>query len=573
MAAGSLEIYRVPGTVAFLSSGKLLHAIMPRSQCWCVDGVSKFALRVLPDTYYRIELPGTTEEDLKHIEEFRNVLGKVMHFERTSCPFARSNNDEELPELEDSRNKTFSRSDKAKQWKLDKTYGWKGETGEVVQLRSAGMPRPRRELSDIVQSHNEVPPRLARFRQSGNKMPAESLQDHVTIMRSVTEPSILRHKLPLSSNDEEPTLVPPQETAAFKSDQEVQSDGDDLATNDVSTPGTQTRRSSTSVLQPDEGVRVDYFTPNSTLDAASEGRISVETLSPPDIPIEPSEPTDHFDASATVETISQHDSDVLLEGDSAVSTSEEAVLRQTSLATLRPLQHIPTDMPPSPPDSSAGLSVLDETATSFLHENPSLPQTSPESSRKAEESHRLDPATAPAVLPDELVTQTRTRRRSSQASSAEDPFAAIQARILARRSIGGTTSFYPPVTRESTSTSTASVSSSVSSRSRMPLGQQRNLASALVQKACTVFLGPPAYLVAMMLRIAARYANGKFRGVYSLDSDAEGEHGIPGTFHVRADSHTSEEEDDFGVSMYSPIRKAAAKGIRERKNRQRSEVD
>jgi hypothetical protein len=81
-----MEIYRVPGSVSFLHSGALLHAILPRSQCWCVDGVSKFAFRVLPETYYRIELPGETAEDLELVEALKLTFKKVLFYERTACP-------------------------------------------------------------------------------------------------------------------------------------------------------------------------------------------------------------------------------------------------------------------------------------------------------------------------------------------------------------------------------------------------------------------------------------------------------------------------------------------------------
>ena len=89
VAVGPMEIYRVPGSVSFLHSGALLHAILPRSQCWCVDGVSKFAFRVLPETYYRIELPGETAEDLELVEALKLTFKKVLFYERTACPFAR----------------------------------------------------------------------------------------------------------------------------------------------------------------------------------------------------------------------------------------------------------------------------------------------------------------------------------------------------------------------------------------------------------------------------------------------------------------------------------------------------
>lgn len=54
-----------------------------------MDGVSTFAFRVLPETYYRIELPGATEEDLELVEALKETPKKVLFYERTPCPFAR----------------------------------------------------------------------------------------------------------------------------------------------------------------------------------------------------------------------------------------------------------------------------------------------------------------------------------------------------------------------------------------------------------------------------------------------------------------------------------------------------
>ncbi|KAK6417491.1 hypothetical protein LTR95_017324, partial [Oleoguttula sp. CCFEE 5521] len=131
LAAGPMEIYRVPGSVSFLHSGALLHAIMPRSQCWCVDGVSKFAFRVLPDTYYRIELPGETTENLEAVEGLKAVLGKVLFYERTACPFARGFEvvlplGDEGVKVRKGRRKS---SGPAKKWRLERGYSWKPEDG------------------------------------------------------------------------------------------------------------------------------------------------------------------------------------------------------------------------------------------------------------------------------------------------------------------------------------------------------------------------------------------------------------------------------------------------------------
>ncbi len=85
---GALRIYQVLGT-AFLSSGTTLQPLLPKSQCWCVDGESKFVLRIRPNAYYRIELPQASPEDKKKVDDFKDVLQKVLQYETTPCPFKR----------------------------------------------------------------------------------------------------------------------------------------------------------------------------------------------------------------------------------------------------------------------------------------------------------------------------------------------------------------------------------------------------------------------------------------------------------------------------------------------------
>ncbi|KAI4153136.1 MAG: hypothetical protein L6R39_001659 [Caloplaca ligustica] len=88
--SGPLRIYRVLGSVAFLNSGsRFLKPILAKSQCWCVDGESKFVLQAGPHTYYRIELPNNGAEDGVKVDEFKSTLGKVLQYETTPCPFKR----------------------------------------------------------------------------------------------------------------------------------------------------------------------------------------------------------------------------------------------------------------------------------------------------------------------------------------------------------------------------------------------------------------------------------------------------------------------------------------------------
>ena len=90
-SSGAIKIEKVRGSSHFLKSAdqKVIQGLMRNSQCWCVDGESKFVLRTGQLKYYRIELPSEAEEDKQKVEEFKAALGKVLRFERTPCPFKR----------------------------------------------------------------------------------------------------------------------------------------------------------------------------------------------------------------------------------------------------------------------------------------------------------------------------------------------------------------------------------------------------------------------------------------------------------------------------------------------------
>lgn len=89
-ARGKLIIEKVQGSVHFLKAGELIYTIMKNSQCWCVDGESKFVMRVGRLRYQRIEMPTAEAEDKQKVEEFKDVIGKILKFEKTPCPFIRA---------------------------------------------------------------------------------------------------------------------------------------------------------------------------------------------------------------------------------------------------------------------------------------------------------------------------------------------------------------------------------------------------------------------------------------------------------------------------------------------------
>ncbi|UPX09687.1 uncharacterized protein EKO05_0000371 [Ascochyta rabiei] len=130
LAVGVLRIYRVTASnVSFLNSGNLLHTIFPRSQCWCVDGQSVFVLRIRQDSYYRMELPFETEEDKEKVSQIKSVLGQVLQYEKTQCPFARNFKVKlpERPKTPPRERPTRRPTQKAKKWTFDKT--WMPEDG------------------------------------------------------------------------------------------------------------------------------------------------------------------------------------------------------------------------------------------------------------------------------------------------------------------------------------------------------------------------------------------------------------------------------------------------------------
>jgi len=91
IAVGSCRIYKAPGSVAFISCGAALQPILPKSQCWAIDEHDcTFALQIRRPTFWRIELPSTTDIDLERAKTFRETLSKILQFEKTPCPFQRS---------------------------------------------------------------------------------------------------------------------------------------------------------------------------------------------------------------------------------------------------------------------------------------------------------------------------------------------------------------------------------------------------------------------------------------------------------------------------------------------------
>lgn len=88
-----------------------------------------FVLRIRQDSYYRMELPFETEEDRAKLSQFKSVLGQVLQYEKTQCPFSRDFEVDlpERPKTPPRRRLTRGPTQKAKKWTFDKT--WMSEDG------------------------------------------------------------------------------------------------------------------------------------------------------------------------------------------------------------------------------------------------------------------------------------------------------------------------------------------------------------------------------------------------------------------------------------------------------------
>ncbi|KAF2722298.1 hypothetical protein K431DRAFT_266640 [Polychaeton citri CBS 116435] len=536
LAIGPLEIYRIPGSVSFLHSGSLLHAILPRSQCWCVDGVSKFAMRVLTDTYYRIELPGETEEELALVELFKDCLRKVLWFERTPCPFERTFT-VELPNEPDLVVRRGQRRNDgpAKKWKLDRAYSWKPENGVWPEQRMTS-----------AQSSNQGS-------QAGSDEELEEKSGD-DLHRHVSEDE----KEELADQIKDLGLNTPTKPKAISA-----------ATRSVTAPP-------------------QLLTLRSTPPSKSRVKDRVQEF-----------------ADGTVE---------------AKGVAQASGVSRLDENRLRTFQTIPTDMPPSPPDSSAGVDPMDvvsmqnrrdaeldrgdssviihpieadESMPNILEEtSPSeigSPQQAPREKRQAAleaaetiQDNKMEQVTVQTRSASKLRPAVEIEEHAAEANK-DDPFAAIQARIRARRNVGTLNSkrSSSSLTRQTSSTSS---SSSTTTRlalkpsksglthelSHSNLPRNQSLAAAMVQKACAVFLGPPVHLVAIMLSIAARLTNNAFGAIFVESPERLGRR-IPGSYFLEDELESETdgsnailedwEEDDFGVPLRSPVRLAAMENM------------
>jgi hypothetical protein len=615
------------------------------------------------NTYYRIELPGDTEEDLAQVENFKVTLQKVCFYERTPCPFARTFSMDEPEEQQEVRKgKRRKSTGPAKKWKLDRVWrpeGWVepekvseesasgsgSPAGSDDESDTASTPMEPEEAADEVTPMTPTTPMrqraLAALRSASAPQPPAPISTPPSRLRTrvdvdgtieVTEP------VPSASSDHEtprlrtfqaiPTDMPPSPPDS-SAGPDFNEDGrrheseavDERASTTLTDITEHTVVNAPRSIVPIEQ-HVQYF------DGMAESQIQL--------------PSENVKTGVLSEASTTPQADLQPEDISEPDQTHQSV---ADLAQDRPFETAPDDIPqriaeldlePSlPPTATDPLPEIPTTAEGMVESAPEysadfapeqftdirLPQgPDMETFEEGDESHMtptkkvdfvaddyeecsrpgtpqalqepLEPSNNDGILPAEAQSTVTLQdqndddrpRTPENQTTGEDPYAAIQARIMARRSLSGTISFHPGFkspTRQSTSStsSTATISSNRSALSRKSGSsqQQQALASAMVKKAYNAFLGPPAHLVAIMLRIAARFANGAFGvdSMFYVESPIDSPRQVPGSYQLQGDDmedlDSDFEEDDFGVPLNSPVRlvsrsdSGGSSSVRERK--------
>ena len=569
VAVGPMEIYRVPGSVSFLHSGALLHAILPRSQCWCVDGVSKFAFRVLPETYYRIELPGETAEDLELVEALKLTFKKVLFYERTACPFARGFT-VDLPVVEEVKVKKRNsvREGPAKKWKLQKAYSWKPEGWEEDETnrqptRSESRPGSgdRSEASDGQEDEEEDGP-SDESREESQEDDRTAGSTHLKLrpraldsMRSVTAPSQMQ------AQSSTPSRVRSRVQAVENVDRAHKAEKVRFSVEIERRSSVRAKRPSTAPVAlppspPDSSLGPDLLASDDVTVLEEETEVQANEASEEEEANDLETPSTELGLEETVLPLKADEHSIVGNESSTGTEADEASTRSNSQPRTPPGE---TEQPER--------ELRDDVVQ---YDEDSLPRELAEVSLSDDQQHE--------------AVRSEPNPPTATISASDDPYAAIQARIQARRSIGGTTTSFHPVSKSPTRKETSSTASSVSLASqrsnksgRAQVQRHHSITATLVNKAFAVFLGPPAHLVTMMLRIAARFSSGAFgsHSMFFVESPIGSPRRVPGSFYLEDEedrgwkSEEEEEvedwdEDDFGVPLRSPVR---ISGMRERARR------
>ena len=560
---GICRIINKPYTYPFLYVGGFERSILPRTQCWCVDGVSKFVLPTPDGSYSRIELPTRTEEDKTKVQEFKNVLGTLLRYEKTSCPFKRGFEVELPPEPETP--------DRFALYKPRVSSIPDGGNG-IARIPSSTPRRYNEPTKPSEEKVNEI--EVEDTKASSETDLKESVKDDQSSLglftpeKSQSKP-ITVPKRPLEKNAagrSNTTPVSPFDISETQSERNLEDEitlesflhrTDDSQETESriendSSDEYMTARSHSSSLSSFQGPSESNATDdtistqhhNSSLQKALNGdHLKTPTRSrsrsktraitaPPQLLLGHSQPSK---AITTIPISSET---------SSLSSSSESF--QSFHTTTSPL-------PPSPPDSNpsspiiAGLDndllsvpryrghkrdVSDATITPDLANSWDAPRK-PEDSDEEQVSNPSTPALVSDSgphdgEPHEILTPPSVNLRRHRTST--------QQRALSPLPLAANLYRPPP---------------------RLP---GRHLTASIIQTTWAILNSPPSHLVQLMLTVARKIASGTLRGSFTGTAESGEQVTAQWEFTQREiDENADWEEDDYGVAIESPSRKTAAR--------------
>ena len=453
---------------AFLNSGSILQPILPKSQCWCVDGDSKFVLRIRPNAYYRIELPFQTNQDKTQVEKLKIVFAKVLQYEVTPCPFKRGF----TVELPDAPMTPIQKRPWRPKTRLEATPEHAAEntdyfaTSHMIDSplqKSPGIeadspiaslePRSQSDLTNAGSTESDVASKVTVDEGFTLRDLVEKVNEGFDELKTPTRPKSMRGFRAITA--------PPQLTITTKGPSDIPT---------AALPIPKPKKESPSVA--------------SSIDSFHSFHSPISPLPPsPSFFGSPSPPPE-LDECMDISYIRNHKRDP---SDVTITDSAPETWDANSVISADNLTYSST------PDSPATPTLMHDAASQ-------------------EEDHWSGPLT-----PSPPTGLRRRDLRSKRRSQSPLPSAV---------------NLYTPY----------------SPRSHI---SRHHFTNAILQRTCSLLLGPPVQLVALMLRIAAKIAKGAFRGSsYGL---SDGEQRIPCSWDFSDGSdennETWEEVDDYGFSL------------------------
>lgn len=530
---GLLRLYRLKTSdhVCFLHSGDLLLSLLPRSQVWCIDGVSKFATRIHPHIY-RIELPVETDDDLLLLEDFKSVLSKVLYYERTPCPFKRGfakDDAEDLPSPKVRRSRGESK--KARKWELKRYWRPEGDDEYVPDRPSSTSSADSVDNPSISDGTNGTT-----GPQDGQNSQQRALEPDQQEPINRVQGIRTRFNVPGPAHLTTGRMVSADGAKASRPQ------GSSIVDASSSTPAQAIFR--TPQLRKVSDLASQFSA------AATESPTSL-TSSGSDSPITPTAPSDRLLVAkrAMVEPEEHRTIAIIQQGDKPEYDQMRDLLAAQEELPLRKQDHNSTEHEPEESlrqdhDGFVPLSVIGRDSVpatvSIANTTSSRPHTPPNPTPPQPvqaTAHQPSPASGPSTPKAKLnvapLTPPTTRRRTASPRSAQ-------------RFRSDELPDYIKNDSPNLDKSSAQLALTLSP-------------TALVQKTCALLLGPPSGLVQIMVQIAARLHQAGASGAFRVLSYKSRGRALPGRWEDSDEEDdeyspwrevtAEDDEDDFGVSL------------------------